>query len=63
MKIYEKKHLQVWVLKKNLRPVLLETLAAMYVTCDMFLILCFDFNKSSDVFSFHKVHLLLNKTH
>ena len=30
------KHLQVWALKKNIRPVLLDTLAAMHVTCNMF---------------------------
>ena len=30
------KHLQVWALKKNIRPVLLDTLAAIYVTCYMF---------------------------
>ena len=31
------KQLQAWALKKNTRPVLLDTLAAMYVTCSMFL--------------------------
>ena len=30
------KQLQVWALKKNIRSVLLDTLAAMFVTCDMF---------------------------
>ena len=30
------KQLQVWALKKNIRPVLLDTLVAMYVTCNMF---------------------------
>ena len=34
------KQLQVWALKKNIRPVLLDTLAAMYVTCNMFLLHC-----------------------
>ena len=29
-------HLQVKALKKNIRPVLLDTLAAMHVTCNMF---------------------------
>ena len=29
-------HLLFWTLKKNIRPVLLDTLAAMYVTCNMF---------------------------
>ena len=29
-------HLQVWALMKNIRPVLLDTLAAMHVTCNMF---------------------------
>ena len=35
MEVYEKQ-LKVWALKKNIRPVLLDTLAAMYVTCNMF---------------------------
>ena len=35
-----KKQLQVWALKKNIRPVLLDTLAAMYVTCNMFFMNC-----------------------
>ena len=30
------KQLQVWALKKNLRPVLLDALAAMYVTSNVF---------------------------
>ena len=51
------KHLQMWALKNNIRPVLLDTLAAMHVTCYMFLILCFDFSKSNNDFSFQKVHL------
>ena len=29
---------------KNISPVLLGTLAAMFVTCYMFLILCYDFS-------------------
>ena len=36
------KHLQALALIKNTSPVLLGTLAAMFVTCYMFLILCFD---------------------
>ena len=32
------------------------TLAAMYVTCYMFLMHCFDFSKSNNDFSFQKVH-------
>ena len=31
------KQLQVWALKKSIRPVLFDTLAAMYVTCYMML--------------------------
>ena len=50
------KQLQVWALKKNIRPVLLDTLASMYVTCNMFLMYCFDFRKSNNDFSFQKVH-------
>ena len=53
--------LQVWALKKNIRPVLLDTLAAMYVTCYMFLMHCFDFSKSFNDFSFQKVHLFKTK--
>ena len=52
------KQLQVWVLKKNIRPVLLDTLAGMYVACNMFLMHCFDFSKSYNDFNFQKVHLL-----
>ena len=43
-------------LKKNIRPDMLDTLAAMYVTCYMFLMHCFDFSKSNNDFSFQKVH-------
>ena len=50
------KKIQVWALKKNIRPVLLDTLAAMYVTCNMFLMHCFDFSKSNNDFGFQKVH-------
>ena len=35
-----------YVLKKNIRPVLLDTLAAMHVTCNMFLMHCFGFSES-----------------
>ena len=56
------KQLQVWSLKKNIRPVLLETLAAMYVTCNVFLMHCFDFSKSNNDFSFQKVHFLKQKS-
>ena len=46
------KQLKVWALKKNIRPVLLDTLAAMYVTYNMLLMHCFDFSKSNNGFSF-----------
>ena len=55
------KHLQVSVLKKNIRPVLLDTLAAMYVACYMFLIICFDLSKSHNDIRFQKVHLFKTK--
>ena len=48
------KHLLVWALKKNIRPVLLDTLAAMDVTCNMFLMHCFGFSESYNDFSFKK---------
>ena len=48
----------VMALKKNIRPVMLDYLAAMYVTCNMFLMHCFDFSKSNNDFSFQKVHFL-----
>ena len=50
--------MEVWVLKKNTRPVMLDSLAAMYLTCTMFLMHNFDFSKSYNGFSFQKVHLL-----
>ena len=56
------KQLQVWALKKNIRPVLLDTLASMYVTCHMFLMNCFDFSKSNNDFSFKK-STFLKKNH
>ena len=43
--------------KEYIRSVLSDALAAMHVTCYMFLILCFDFSKSYNDFSFQKVHL------
>ena len=55
------KQLQVWALKKTFRPVLLDTLAAIYVTCNMFLMHCFDFSKSNNDFSFQKVHFFKTK--
>ena len=60
MEVYGKQ-LQVWAQKKNIWPVLLDTLAAMYLTCNMFLMHCFDFIKSYNHFSFQKVHLLKTK--
>ena len=37
MQAYGKKQLPVWAFKKNIRPVLLYILSAMYVKCKMFL--------------------------
>ena len=53
-----------WVmsLKKNIRPVLLDTLAAMHVTCDMFLMHCFGFSESYNDFSFKKSTFLRQKS-
>ena len=56
------KQLQVWALKKNIRHVLLDTLAAMYVTCNMFLMHCFDFSRSNNDFRFQKVHFFKTKS-
>ena len=55
------KQLQVWALKKNIRPVMLDILAAMYVTCNMFLMHFFDFSKSNNDLSFQKVHFFKTK--
>ena len=55
------KQLQVWALKKTIRPVLLNTLAAMHVTCNRFLMYCFDFSKFNNDFSFQKVHFFKAK--
>ena len=46
---------------KNIRPVLLDTLAAMYVTCDMFLMHCFNYSKFNNDFSFKEVHFFKTK--
>ena len=55
-------HLQVQGLRRMIRPVLLDSLAAMSVTCYMFVILCFfDSSKSYYDFSFQKVHLFKTK--
>ena len=48
------KQLQVWALKKKIRPVLLDTLAAMHVPCSRFLMHCFGFSESYNDFSFKK---------
>ena len=48
------KQLQVWTLKKKIRHVLLDTLAAMHVNCNMFLIHCFGFSASYNDISFKK---------
>ena len=55
------KHLQVQGLRRVIRPVLLDSLAAMSVTCYMFVILCIDSSKSYNGFSFQKVHLYKTK--
>ena len=41
---------------------MLDSLAAMYLTCTMFLMHNFDFSKSYNGFSFQKVHLLKKVT-
>ena len=56
------KQLQVWALKKKIRPVLFDTLAAMYVIFNMFLMHCFDFSKSNNDFSIQKVDFLKQKS-
>ena len=40
---------------------MLDTLDAMYVTCNMFLMHCFDFSKSNNDLSFQKVHFFKTK--
>ena len=47
-----RKYLKVWDLMRNPRHVLL---AAMYVTWHMSLIICLDYSKSYNEFSFQKV--------
>ena len=48
------KQLQVWALKKKIRPVLLDTLAFMHVTYNMILMHWFGFSDSNNDFSFKK---------
>ena len=55
------KHLQVQGLRRMIRPVLLDSLAAMSVTCYMFVILSIDSSKSYNDFSFQNVHLYKTK--
>ena len=55
------KHLQVQGLRRMIRPVLLDSLAAMSVTCYMCVILCIASSKSYNDFSFQKVHLYKTK--
>ena len=54
-------YLQVQGLRRMIRPVLLDSLAAMSVTCYMFVILCIDSSKSYYDFSFQKFHLYKTK--
>ena len=56
------KHLQVWSLKWNLRPVLFDILAAMYVTCYMFLKLCLVSVRSVMISAFKKSTFLKQKS-
>ena len=44
-----------------IRPVLLDSLAALSVTCYMCVILCIDSTKSFNDFSFQKVHFYKTK--
>ena len=44
-----------------IRPVLLDSLAAMSVTCYMCVIICIDTSHSFNDFSFQKVHLYKKK--
>ena len=57
------KHLQVRALKKKIRPVLLDTLAAMHGTCNLFFMHCFGFSESCNDFSFKKSTFLKQKNH
>ena len=45
-----------------IRPVLLDSLAAMSVTCYMFVILCIDSSKSYNDFSFQKSIFIKQKS-
>ena len=47
--------------KEDYLASLLDTLAAMYVTCNMYLMHCFDLSKSNNDFSFQKVHIFKTK--
>ena len=55
------KQLQVQGLRRMIRPVLLDSLAAMSVTCYMFVILSIDSSKSYNDFRFQKIHLYKTK--
>ena len=55
------KQLQVQGLRRMIRPVLLDSLAAMSVTCYMFVILSIDSSKSYNDFTFQKKHLYKTK--
>ena len=55
------KHLQVQGLRRMIRPVLLDSWAAMSVTCYMCVILCIDSSKSYNDYSFQKVNLYKTK--
>ena len=52
-------HVKRRPLMKNIRYVLLDALAALYVICNVFLMHCFDLSNdfSFNDFSFQKVHL------
>ena len=53
--------LQVWTLKKKIRPVLLDTLASIHVTCNVFLMHWFSFDESYNDFSSKKSTFLQQK--
>ena len=55
------KHSQVQGLRRMIRPVLLDSLAAMSVTRYMFVILCIDSSNFFNDFIFQKVHLYKTK--
>ena len=56
------KQFQVWSLKKNIRHVLLDTMADMYETSNRFLMHCFDFSKANNDFSCQKCHFFKHKS-